>query len=345
MKVLLTGANGHLGANIVRQLLKHGHEIISFVRPTSDLRGLRGLDVTLVKGDVTDAAALARAAEGCDAIIHTATHYAYWAKNAFVIEETAMKGAQNVVDAAKRADVQRLVYTSSSWAIGLTDDPNAVLTADDWNDCPHSLYARAKTFSERTAWELADRAGVPMISLCPGALFGPYDYRPTPSTRMLLGMADGSGRTFNGGLAMADIRDAATIHALAVDHGEVGQRYAITQCLHLREMGEHVTALTGKKVKHFGAPKAIARLVGGMMEFGAHFTGKEPPLTRGIIDDAAGRYMYIDGSRTWQTFNHTPFPVRETVRESLTWYVKMGWLKENALVKNALNTNVPPTLA
>jgi len=327
MKVLVTGANGHLGANTIRALLNRGHEVVAFVRPTADRRGLAGLKVSYTEGDVTDGKTLTKAAEGCDAIIHSAIFFAYWAKDPALIERPALEGAKNALAAAKAVGAKRLIYTSSSWAIGLSDSPEQIRTASDWNDRPHSPYARAKTFSERLAWEEADKAGVPMIALCPGALFGPHDYRMTPSNRMLLGMADGRGQTLNSGLAFADARDAGAIHALAVDHGEAGKRYAVTQYLHFREVGAQVTAITGKAVKHFGGPKAVARLLGGMLELGARFTGKEPPLTRAIVDDAAERYMYIDGTPTWQAFNHTPYSPREMVQASLEWYVQMGWLK------------------
>jgi dihydroflavonol-4-reductase len=327
MKVLVTGANGHLGANTIRELLKRGHEVVAFVRPTADLRGLQGLAVQYVQGDVTDGGAFTKAAEGCEVILHSAIFFAYWAKDPARIEQPALAGAKNAIAAAKAVGAKRLIYTSSSWAIGLSDTPEQIRTAADWNDRPHSPYARAKTFSERLAWEEADKAGVPMISLCPGALFGPHDYRMTPSNRMLLGMADGSGQTFNSGLAFADARDAGAIHALAVDHGEPGRRYAVTQYLHFKEVGAQVTAVTGRPVKHFGGPKAVARLLGGMMEVGARFTGKEPTLTRAIVDDAAERYMYIDGSPTWQTFNYTPYNVPEMVATSLDWYRQMGWMK------------------
>jgi hypothetical protein len=67
-----------------------------------------------------------------------------------------------------------------------------------------------------------------------------------------------------------------------------------------------------------------------MMELGARFTGKEPTLTRAIVDDAAERYMYIDGTPTWQAFAYTPYSPREMVQASLEWYVQMGWLKPDA---------------
>lgn len=326
MKILLTGANGHLGANTTRQLLERGHEVVAFVRQTSDLRGLEGCRVQMAFGDVTNLNSLIEAAYGVDVIIHTATHFAYWAKNPEDIKRPAMIGAKNIVKAAQQAGVQRLVYTSSSWAIGLVDEPTKILTGADWNEHPHSYYAKAKTSSERLAWEEADKFSVPMISLCPGAIFGPLDYRLTPSNRMLLGIADGSGQTFNGGIAFADARDAGAIHALAVDHGEIGQRYPITQSVLLRELGECVTAVTGKKVKHFGGPKSVAKLVGSLMELGAKVTGKEPLLTRGIVEDAAERFMLIDSKQTWRTFNYKPYSMQDTVVCSLDWYRQMGWL-------------------
>ena len=331
MKVLLTGANGHVGANTARALLKRGHEVVAFVRASSDLRGLEGLDVAYAHGDVTDGSALAAAAQGCDAIVHTAAIYRYWSKNPAEIEAVTLEGAQNIVAAAAAAGVKRLVYTSSSWAIGLADTPDRPRTAADWNEQPHTPYARAKTFGERKAWELANQAGVPMVALCPGAIMGALDYRITPSNRILLGMADGSGQSFDSGLALADARDVGAIHALAVDHGAPGMRYAITQNITFKELGAQVTALTGRPVKHFGAPKPIARLVAGIMELGAAFTGKEPALTRALIDDAAGRYMYIDSTATWQAFGHPPYPIAETVRASLQWYVTLGLLPPDSI--------------
>ena len=80
MKVLLTGANGHLGANTIRELLKRGHDVVAFVRPTADRRGLAGLKISYAEGDVTDSNALIRAAEGCDVIIHSAIFFAFGPK-------------------------------------------------------------------------------------------------------------------------------------------------------------------------------------------------------------------------------------------------------------------------
>lgn len=334
MRVLLTGANGHLGATTAKALLHHEHEVVAFVRPSSDLRGLEGVDVEYAHGDITDRDSVVAAAKGCDAIVHTAAIYKWWAKDSAAITTTALQGAVNVFEAARQANVKRLIYTSSTMAIGTKSSPNELLTAADWHDNAHTTYSRAKTLSERRAWELAESYGIPMISLCPGAIFGPNDYRITPSTEIILGMADGSGQTFDSGFAVVDVRDAAHLHARAVDLPTTGKRYVVAGAnITFVELAGLVTEFTGKKVKHFGASPAIARVVGALMEFGAHITGKEPAITRALVEENARRYQYVDASATKADFGWEPIALRDTVRDTLDWLVQIGKL-DAALIKN-----------
>ena len=116
-RILVTGANGHVDANIIRSLLKRDYEVIPFVRATSDLRGLDPLNLTYAYGDVMDESSLLTAAEGCDVIIHTAAVYQYWAKNPDDIMKPALVGTRNMFNAAQQAGVKRVIYTSSVWAV------------------------------------------------------------------------------------------------------------------------------------------------------------------------------------------------------------------------------------
>ena len=99
--VFLTGANGHIGANVARELLRRGHRVVGYVRPTSDLRGLEGLEIDLRKGDIQDADQVTRAAEGCDAIIHTAAVYIMWAPTDEAVTAPGIRGTENVLRAAR----------------------------------------------------------------------------------------------------------------------------------------------------------------------------------------------------------------------------------------------------
>ena len=212
-RILVTGANGHLGANTVRALLQKNYQVNAFVRNNSDLRSLVGLPVTYFFGDITDGEALTTAATGCDAIIHHAAVYKVWAKTPAEVMEPALEGTKNIFNAAAKAGIKRLVYTSSTYAIGTAKNPNLLLTEEDWNDQDNLPYGIAKTKSEQIAWELSEKFNVPMIVLCPAAIYGRYDYKVTPSHRLLVDVCRGLGMTVKGVLSFVDARDAGELHA------------------------------------------------------------------------------------------------------------------------------------
>lgn len=328
MRVLVTGANGHIGANLIRELLRLGYDVVPFVRETSDLRGLEGLRLALVYGDVMELDTLRSASEGCDVIIHLAAVYRLWATDPDEIVLPALEGTGNIFTAAEEAGIGRLIYVSSIAAIGSSADPSHLLTADDWHENPRSPYSAAKTRAERSAWQLSEQHNIPMISFCPGIVFGPHDYRITPSMETLQGYANGNGMSSNSGSTFVDVRDVAAILAQAVDEGMIGKRYALTtQSFNFEELGRMVTELTGRKVRHFGAGMGIVKLLASGIELGAKITGKKPMTTRAMADDYGGRYQNIDGEPTYQLFGHTPYPFEQTVRDSLAWLGTIGALK------------------
>lgn len=116
-RVLITGANGHMGSNTVRNLLRDNHAVVPIVRHGADLRDIEKLNLNCVSGDLLDAVSLERAALGCEVIIHTATVYRNWDKNPDEIIQPAILGAKNIFQAAKQAGIRRMVYTSSPAAV------------------------------------------------------------------------------------------------------------------------------------------------------------------------------------------------------------------------------------
>ena len=111
MKALVTGANGLIGANLVRELLAAGHEARAFVRETSDLRSLEGAPVEIVYGDALSVESITRAAEGCDLLFHAAAVFTYWGYSGDELETIAVRGAINALEAAHHAGVRRVVLT------------------------------------------------------------------------------------------------------------------------------------------------------------------------------------------------------------------------------------------
>ncbi len=226
-RILVTGANGHIGANTIRSLLRHGHEVVPFVRRNADLRGIEKLGLSYRYGDIRDRESLAAAVEGCDVVIHLAAVVKTWSKNPDEIIQPTLSGTRNIFSAAKQAGIMRLIYTSSVAAVGSAPSPGTVRTELDWNEDAQNPYYVAKVRSEREALRLSETLAVPTIRLCPAYVLGPYDYRITPTTAAIVDLINGTRPTWEGGWNIVDVRDVAEAHAAAVDCGEPGARYVV----------------------------------------------------------------------------------------------------------------------
>src|SRR5690554_2212961 len=203
MRVLVTGANGHIGAHVVRALLDEGHEVRAFMRKSSNQQGLEGLSIEPVYGDVMDPASLEQAVEGCEAVIHLAAVYKTIAETADEIVAPAIQGAETLYRAAQKAGVQRIVYTSSVASVGFSYDP-------------HNPDYIAKTRSEQDAQRLARETGIHTVVIGPAIVLGPLDYRITPSNQLVMDWLNDVGQTYEGDLNLVDVRHVARAHVAAL---------------------------------------------------------------------------------------------------------------------------------
>jgi dihydroflavonol-4-reductase len=230
MKVLVTGAAGHLGFNLVRELLDAGHEVRAGVRDPSDgavtgrLRALGPLDV--VQTELQRPACLGAAMDGVEVVFHAAAVYALCAPaRAAEMLDISVAGTSAVLRAASRARVRKVVLTSSVLAVPLTPPGAAPSTEDDWNTDLRVPYVRAKTEGERAAWTLAAELGLPLAAVLPGSFAGPGFVRGTPTTDLIDTMRRGGFRAgvpaFN--LPYVDVRDVAVAHRLAGERDVEGR--------------------------------------------------------------------------------------------------------------------------
>ena len=295
------------------------------MRTRSDLRGLSPLGLTYAYGDVMDENSLIAAADGCDVIIHTAAVYQYWARDPDEIMQPALVGTRNIFSAARAVGAKRVVYTSSVWAMGTSDDPNVRLTAKDWNEHSENPYAVAKTKSEQAAWRLAEAKDIPMIAICPNGVFGPYDYRPTPTMEALRDLVNGALFTFDTGVGYVDVRDVAEIHARAVTEGEPGKRYGVSgENLQLRDLGALIGRLTGFTPPHLPLGRTTFGVLASLAEFAARVTRLKPLLTSALIHDINKRYLFIDCEETWRDFDYRPRTSKEMVSDAVRWLHHIG---------------------
>lgn len=319
-RAIVTGANGHIGAWVVRTLIDRGVDVVAFVRPGSDRRGLEGLEVELAEGDILAPETLPPAMEGCDTLFHCAAVFSLWAKDDDPILRAAIDGTENVLRAAAAASIRRVVLTSSVATVGGSTSADVLLDADCWAEGLTVPYYVAKQRAERRAWELAEELGLEMCTILPTVVLGPGDHRITPSTKVVLDMLRGEGATVDGGANVVDVRDVAEAHVLAAECGVAGQRYIVGgENIATRELGTIVERLAGVKVKHLTFPRWVFSTAAAMMELGAAITGKPPGLTRAVVHDLLGRYAWYDATKTHAHLGLEPRGAEEVLRATVEW--------------------------
>ncbi len=332
MKVLVTGANGHIGANVCRELLSQGHQVRAFVRDSADMRGLDGLELECVRGDVMDQSALVDAASGCEAIIHLAAVYKTIADTVEEIVEPAVTGSKNIFEAAKAAGIGRIVYTSSVASIGFSNNADQMRSGDDWNDDAHNPYYLAKTQSERVAQELSREYDIELIVICPAIVLGPQDYRVTPSNQLVMDWLNGKGQTYRGGLNLVHVEDVAKAHVAALSKGENRRRYVVGgENLEVKEIGLKLKALTGIRPLHLGMSRSLTLMFAGFVETLCRLIRVRPLFTKDLVYEVVERYGFYDCDETNRTFDLTPKDSDRCLTDAIKWLAKTKRLKPSVI--------------
>jgi len=325
MKTLVTGANGHLGANLVRQLLAEGREVKAFVRPNADLRGLAGLDVEFARGDILNGDSIYRALEGCSSLFHTATVYRFWHKDPSMILHTAVNGTRNVLSAAQLyGKLNKIVYTSSIAAIGYVRSKNEFRTEYDYNTERISNYNEAKTFSEKIALALSIRLDLPLVVVNPATILGPYDFKPTPSGQLVLQyLKKGSPVYWDGGMNLVDVADVARGHILAEKKGHAGDRYILGgDNILISDIYKTLAELTGGKGPKFKMNRLAAICLGTVMEKLAKIRRREPLFTREVSESLVGKYAFFSCAKAKKELGFTSSNHRLVLAKAINWFLE-----------------------
>ncbi len=191
MKALVTGATGFIGAAVARAVAATGTDVRVLVRPGTQARNLKGLDVESAPGDLTDRDSLKRALAGCRHLYHVAAHYALWAKDPSIFYKVNVDGTRTLFETARDAGIERIVYTSTIGAIGL---PPA--GGPGTEETPVTLeqmvgdYKRSKYLAEQEVLRLA-REGLPVVIVNPSAPVGERDIKPTPTGQLIVDFMKG----------------------------------------------------------------------------------------------------------------------------------------------------------
>lgn len=326
---LVTGATGHLGANLVRRLLADGEQVRVMMRPGRDNGALQGLDVERVLGDLRDCGAVADAVRGCTQVYHCAAMVSTIdgsAGHRRELFETNVRGTMHVLQAARKHQVEKVVVSGSLSATGYEPERSSHEAMPFYPFDRHLPYGFTKHLVEHECLKAhADGLSVVVATSC--AIIGPHDYVPSRMGRVLIDFAHGRLRAYiPGGFEFVSSHDIAEGHVLAMRRGRSGQKYIISTAYSsvddLMDLFRDVT----------GRPKPKLRLPPMLMAAVAELTDKTwyrlfPNLPRRFTP-AAVRLLQMrrqaGHDKARQELGYQPTPLPQAVREAYDDFVRRG---------------------
>tara|TARA_B100001559_G_C16495200_1_gene620380 strand:+ start:879 stop:1901 length:1023 start_codon:yes stop_codon:yes gene_type:complete len=271
--VVVTGVNGHIGNNLARQLVEAGYTVRGTVR---SLDKAPKLNMEFVEADVLNPNDWESALKGATGLFHLATIYATTGDGQLILD-TANQGTENVLRAAAREGIKRVVYTSSVAAIG-SSPKGVVKDESNWNSNFSLPYTQAKTESEKRAWELAEELGIDLRVINPSGVLGGSFSRPTPSTDIIGDAMKGKYPVVPKiPLAFVHVDDVASAHRLAYEIDEANGRYVLApyQDGNIHDLLKRARKLYPKmKFPRIGIPLWLLPIVVLQDWFMGLFTGK-----------------------------------------------------------------------
>ena len=321
---LVTGASGFVGWHVARLLAERGHRVRALVRPTSRIHEL---DVEAVQGDLRDPGSLAGAVAGCGLVFHVAADYRLWAPDPNELYQSNVDGTRNLLEAARRAGVERVVYTSTVGCIGMPPgqegDERTPVTLDQMS----GAYKRSKFLAEQVALEFA-RSGFPVIVVNPTAPVGDHDRKPTPTGKIIVDFLRGDMPAYiDTGLNVVDARDVAEGEWLACERGVPGERYILgCENLTLARILEILAQLTGRKAPRVKLPYAVAYAAGVVTTALARVTGK-PPLAPLDAVRMAKKKMFVSTEKARRELGFAPRPAEVGLRRAVEWFQANGYAR------------------
>jgi len=336
MTTLVTGAAGFLGSHVARQLVARGESVRVLMRPSSNNRAISDLSLEYVTGDLREPASLERAMNGVKRVFHVAADYRLWAKNPQDIYDSNVGGTRNLLAAAKNAGIERLIYTSTvaTIAVDRPELPNESTEAKLEEMVGH--YKRSKWMAEQEVLKAA-ADGFPAIVAMPTTPVGPWDWKPTPTGKIILDFLNGKMPGYvETGLNFVGVEDCAAGHLLVAERGKRGDRYLLgAENLTLKGLFDVLAGMTGLRAPALKIPHGLALGVAYVESAFSRLVGKEPQIpVEGV--KIAQHTMFVDCLRAQRELGFQPGPVAAALERAVRWYQGNGYVSPRRVRKMRL---------
>lgn len=327
MKAFVTGSTGLLGGNLVNALVAAGYEVKALARSREKAeRLLRHAQVEIVVGDMENVPAFASHMAGVDVLFHTAAYVRevfgpgdHWPK----LEKINVRGTLELLTQAERYGVKAAIHTSSTSVLGAGSNgapADESMLPDDYSR--NDPYSRSKLLAEQAITDFLKKHQLPVMSILPAALFGPWDSGPSATGQAIIQILE---RKFPvippGGVSMVDARDVATAMLNAVERGRSGERYIVSKgYVTLEQLAQTVSKVSGVPIPTRRIPYTVLNLLAHVGEISSRITGVQPPISVNALK-AMNRKHEVSAAKAIRELGVTFRPFEETIRDTASWFL------------------------
>lgn len=324
---LVSGANGHLGNNLVRYLLQQEIPVRATVRNIRNKKPFEGLDCEVVHADITDKASFVKALQGVETFYAVGASFTLWAQDPQKeIYDVNINGTRNTIEAAAEAGVKKIIYVSSIAALNYTKLPTK--ESNGYNPDRRDMYYNSKNDGEKLAFELAAKLGIELVSVMPAAMIGSEAFSPLNISYGVLKLILNKKIPVDTKITLnwVDVKDVAEGCYLAAQKGKSGERYILAneKCMSITD----TTILANRLYPELklkipsSVPKGVLLGIAAIMEFTARLSGKAPVLTRKDIAMFSGLQQDFDVSKARNELGFNPKKPEQAVAEALSYLIK-----------------------
>src|SRR5471032_3350507 len=327
MKAFITGATGFVGSHVARALAAQGAELRLLVRSTSRLDNIADLRAETAIGDLRDSESLKKGMAGCEFVFHVAADYRLWVRDPEQMYRSNVEGTRAIIRAAQESGVRRVICTSSVATMGFTREGHVAREGS-----PVSIkdmvghYKRSKFMAEEIALE-AGRDGANVVVVNPTTPIGEYDIKPTPTGRIVVDFLKRKFPAYvDTGLNLADVKEVARGHVLAMEKARPGERYILGgENLTLKQILDKLAEITGLPSPTMKVPHGVAM---GFAAFDQFFTGtllgKEPRATLEAVK-MGRKKMFASSAKAERELGYRVIPVENALRRAVAWFQSHGY--------------------
>lgn len=327
MKVLITGANGLLASNLVRELLFSGYEVRGMVRESSNLLSLKKVDVELFKGEITNQADVRKAFAGCEVVVHAAANTNQWPTHYDAYKRTNVDATQLLLGEAVRRNIERFIFVSSANAFNPGSKSNPGTEESPFSTSGKSGYMVSKYMAQNLVLGEFRRSGLPVIVVNPTFMLGKYDARPSSGQIILMAQQKKLMIYPPGGKNFVHVTDVAHGIVNAIKLGRSGECYLLAnENLTYHNFFDKLRLIHGQPQLLLPMPRQSVHLAGVLGSLYENVLGK-PAKLNSVNARLLCADNYYSSAKAVQELQMPQTPISQAIEDALEWFEQYGYLQ------------------